>query len=102
MPGLKKERDHEPDHARRSRRRHRAAAAAAQTFPLECAQRDAKLVTQMEQHGEAQDVPGDILYEGYWTMKRAREACYQGRVVVGLALYDSIFRQSLAGLAQAR
>jgi rhamnose utilization protein RhaD (predicted bifunctional aldolase and dehydrogenase) len=79
-----------------------SAAAAAQTFPLECAQRDAKLVTQMEQHGEAQDVPGDILYEGYWTMKRAREACYQGRVVVGLALYDSIFRQSLAGLAQSR
>ena len=78
------------------------SAAAAETFPIECAQRDVQLVTQMEQHGEAQDVPGDILYEAYWTMKRAREACYQGRITVGLALYDSIFRQSLAGRTQMR
>ena len=78
------------------------SAAAAETFPFECAQRDVQLVTQMEQHGEAQDVPGEILYEAYWTMKRAREACYQGRVFVGLALYDSIFRQSLAGRGQMR
>jgi hypothetical protein len=35
--------------------------ASAETFPLECAQRDVQLVTQMEQHGEAQDVPGEIL-----------------------------------------
>jgi hypothetical protein len=76
--------------------------ASAETFPLECAQRDVQLVTQMEQHGEAQDVPGEILYEAYWTMKRAREACYQGRITVGLALYDSIFRQSLAGRTQMR
>jgi hypothetical protein len=78
------------------------SGAEAQTFPLECAQRDVQVLTQMEQHGNAQDVPGDILFEAFWTMKRARDACYQGRVVVGLALYDSIFRQSLAGLAQVR
>ena len=77
-----------------------SAGAWAQNFPLECAQRDVQLVTQMEQHGDAQDIPGEILYEAYWTMKRAREACYQGRVSVGLALYDSIFRQSLAGRTQ--
>src|SRR5262245_23769826 len=79
-----------------------SAGALAQSFPLECAQRDVQLVTQMEQHGQAQDVPGEILYEAYWTMKRAREACYEGRVVAGLALYDSIFRQSLAGRTQMR
>ena len=79
-----------------------SATALAQSFPLDCAQRDVQLVTQMEQHGESQDVPGEILYEAYWTMKRAREACYQGRVEVGLALYDSIFRQSLAGRTQMR
>ena len=79
-----------------------AARAGAQTFPLECAQRDVQVVTQMEQHGQAQDVPGEILYEAYWTMNRAREVCYEGRVVVGLALYDSIFRQSLAGRMQMR
>jgi hypothetical protein len=76
--------------------------ALAENFPLACAQRDVQLVTQIEQHGDAQDVPGEILYEAYWTMKRAREACYEGRVAVGLALYDSIFRQSLAGRTQLR
>src|ERR1700687_594709 len=78
------------------------STAGAQTFPLECAQRDVQIVTQMEQRGEAQDVPGEILYEAYWTMKRARDACSEGRVVAGLALYDSIFRQALAGRTQMR
>jgi hypothetical protein len=78
------------------------SAAGAQTFPLECAQRDVQIVTQMEQRGEAQDVPGEILYEAYWTMKRARDACSEGRVMAGLALYDSIFRQALAGRTQTR
>jgi hypothetical protein len=71
--------------------------AGAQTYPLECAQRDVQLVVQMEQYGEAQSVPGEILYEAFWTLQRAREVCSQGRMVAGLALYDSIFRTSLAG-----
>src|SRR5262245_36887094 len=79
-----------------------AGGAAAQTFPLECALRDVQLVTQMEQHGEAQDVPGEILYEAFLTMKRAREACSEGRPLAGLALYDSIFKTSLAGRTQMR
>ena len=78
------------------------AGAGAQTFPLDCAQRDVQLVTQMEQHGEAQDVPGEILYEAFLTMKRAREACSEGRKLAGLALYDSIFKTSLAGRTQMR
>jgi hypothetical protein len=77
-----------------------ASPAAAQSFPLECAMRDAQLVTQVERHGEAQDVSGEILFEAFWIMKRARDACAEGRVVVGLALYDSIFKTSLAGLAE--
>jgi hypothetical protein len=71
--------------------------AGGETFPLECAQRDVQLVTQMEQYGEAQSVPGELLYEAFWTMKRARDACTEGRVMAGLALYDSIFKTSLAG-----
>jgi hypothetical protein len=71
--------------------------AGGETFPLECAQRDVQLVTQMEQYGEAQSVPGELLYEAFWTMKRARDACAEGRVMAGLALYDSIFKTSLAG-----
>jgi hypothetical protein len=73
-----------------------------QSFPLECALRDVQLVTQMERHGEAQDVPGEILFEAVWIMKRARDACAEGRVIVGLALYDSIFKTSLAGLTEHR
>jgi hypothetical protein len=72
-------------------------AAAAQNYPLECAQRDVQVVTQMEQYGEAQSVPADILYEAFMILTRSRQACTQGRVAAGLALYDSIFRTSLAG-----
>ena len=74
--------------------------AAAQSFPLECALRDAQLVTQIERHGEAQDVSGEILFEAFWTMQRARDACADGRVTVGLALYNSIYKTSLAGLKE--
>jgi hypothetical protein len=77
-------------------------AAADPSFPLECAVRDVQLVTQIEEHGEAQDVPGEILYEAFLTMKRAREACTEGRAHAGLALYDSIFKTSLAGRTQMR
>ena len=35
-----------------------ATPAAAQDHPVECAQRDVQLVTQLEQVGEAQTVPG--------------------------------------------
>jgi hypothetical protein len=78
------------------------SAAVGQSFPLECAIRDVQLVTQIEQHGDAQDVPGEILYEAFLTMKRAREACSEGRPLAGLALYDSIFKTSLAGRTQMR
>jgi len=59
------------------------SAAAAETFPIECAHRDVQLVTQMEQHGEAQDVPGEILYEAYWTVKRAPRGLLPGPGVCG-------------------
>jgi hypothetical protein len=71
--------------------------AAAQTYPVVCAQRDVQLVTQLEQIGEAQTVPGEILYEAFRVLTRARKACKQGRVDLALALYDSIFKTSLAG-----
>jgi hypothetical protein len=77
-------------------------AAAAQSYPLECAQRDVQVVTQMEQYGEAQSVPGEILYEAFLTLTRSRQACSQGRVAAGLALCDSIFKTSLAGHMPAR
>lgn len=74
-----------------------AMPAAAQDHPVECAQRDVQLVTQLEQVGEAQTVPGEIMFEAFMTVLRARAACSQGRVTAGLALYDSVFKTSLAG-----
>ena len=74
-----------------------AMPAAAQDHPVECAQRDVQLVTQLEQIGEAQSVPGEIMFEAFVTVLRARAACSQGRVAAGLALYDSVFKTSLAG-----
>jgi hypothetical protein len=56
-----------------------------------------QLVTQLEQVGEAQTVPGEIMFEAFMTVLRARTACSQGRVAAGLALYDSVFKTSLAG-----
>lgn len=79
-----------------------AVMAAAQDYPVECAQRDVQLVTQIEQIGEAQSVPGEIMFEAFMTVMRARKACAQGRVAVALALYDSIFRTSLVSQMRVR
>jgi len=37
------------------------------------------------------------MFEAFMTVLRARAACSQGRVTAGLALYDSVFKTSLAG-----
>lgn len=84
-----------------------AAATLALTGPLaaqtsdvsvsaDCALRDVQSITQLEQHGEAQDLPGYVLYETFMTVLRARAACNEGRVADGLALYDGIIRPVLA------
>jgi hypothetical protein len=63
---------------------------------MECAQRDVQSVTQLEQQGEAQALPGYVLYETFMTVLRARAACNEGRVADGLALYDGIVGPVLA------
>jgi hypothetical protein len=75
-----------------------AGPLAAQTndASVECAQRDVQAVTQLEQQGEAQTLPGYVLYETFMTVLRARAACNQGRVADGLALYDGIVQPVLA------
>ena len=84
-----------------------AASTLALTGPLaaqandvsvshECAQRDVQSVTQLEQQGEAQALPGYVLYETFMTVLRARAACNEGRVADGLALYDGIIQPVLA------
>jgi hypothetical protein len=73
-----------------------AAQTSDVSVSLDCAQRDVQSVTQLEQHGEAQDLPGYVLYETFMTVLRARAACNEGRVADGLALYDGIVRPVLA------
>ena len=73
-----------------------AAQANEASVSLECAQRDVQLVTQLEQLGEAQALPGYVLYETFMTMQRARAACNEGRMADGLAIYDGIVRPVLA------
>src|SRR5262249_15246503 len=60
------------------------------TTPAECAARDLKVVTLIEVPGPAQAVGADQLADAAFTMMRARQACHDGRVTDGLAIYDSV------------
>jgi hypothetical protein len=66
-----------------------AVAAERGGSPL-CAARDLKLITQIEQLGEAQTVPGQQLADAFFTMTRARDLCRAGRIKDALAVYDGI------------
>jgi hypothetical protein len=55
-----------------------------------CAERDLQYVILIERQGEAQDIPGDVLAQVFFTMMRARKACRQGREQDAFALYDTI------------
>ena len=67
-----------------------AAEEQADSFPTSCALREIKVITLVEQHGEAQDLPSDRLLDAALTMLRARSICAEGRVRDALALYDGI------------
>jgi hypothetical protein len=55
-----------------------------------CAEADLRLVTLIEAHGEAQDVPAEILAQAFFTVLEARKACNQGQVEAAMKLYESI------------
>ena len=59
-------------------------------FARECALKETTVITLIEDHGAAEDVPAERLGAAGLTMLRARLTCYEGRVVEALALYDSI------------
>jgi hypothetical protein len=79
-----------------------SGAADFQTgpFAMECALKEISVITLIEDHGAAEDLPSDRLGEAGLTMLRARLACYEGRVEEALALYDSILK--LGPVAYAR
>jgi len=66
-----------------------SAVAAEMPDRVQCAARDLKLLTSINEHGEAQDVPADDLRSAFFALVKARGVCAAGRVDEALALYDS-------------
>ena len=66
------------------------APGSAGQLARECALKEITVITVIEDHGTAEDLPADRLSEAGLTMLRARSACYEGRVGEALALYQSI------------
>jgi hypothetical protein len=69
-------------------------------FPKVCALAEIKVITLIEEHGEAADLPSGRLGEAGLAMLRARSACYEGRVAEAIALCDEIL--TLGPVASAR
>ena len=64
----------------------------------QCALCDLPLVTSIEMHGEAQDVPAARLAEAFFALVNARRTCAAGRIDEALAIYDGI----VVALAEVR
>ncbi len=67
-----------------------ALADGAGSFATSCALRDIKVVTLIEEHGEAQILSSARLFDAAQTMLRARATCAEGNVGEALAMYDGI------------
>src|SRR3954453_8045214 len=68
------------------------AQGQAGQFARECALKETMVITLIEDHGTAEDVPAAQLSDAAMTMTmlRARSVCYEGREGEALALYQSI------------
>ena len=66
------------------------AGQLAQEFARECALKEITVMTLIEDHAAADDLPTDRLGNAGLTLLRARSTCYEGRVGEALALYESI------------
>jgi len=67
------------------------AQGQAGQFARDCALKETTVITLIEDHGAAEDVPADRLGNAALMMLHARSVCYEGRVAEALALYQSIF-----------
>lgn len=83
-----------------------ASTMAAQTqvrtghFARACALKEITVITLIEDHGAAGDLPADRLHKAALMQLSARSACYEGRIDEALALYDSIL--DLGPIASAK
>jgi len=66
------------------------ADSATARFTSECAERDLKVVTLIEEHGDAARVPASVLAEAGLAQLDARLTCLAGRQAEALAKYDGI------------
>jgi hypothetical protein len=67
-----------------------SAVAAERPGRAQCAARDLKLLTSLNERGEAQDVAADDLRTAFFALVKARGVCAAGRVDEALAIYDSV------------
>lgn len=67
-----------------------SAVAAELPDRAQCAAHDRRLLTSLNEHGEAQDVPADDLRTAFLALVKARVVCASGRVDEALAVYDSV------------
>ena len=66
------------------------AQGQSRLFHEACALKEVTVITLIDDHGEAGDLPATRVSNAALTMLRARAACYEGRVSEALTLYDSI------------
>jgi hypothetical protein len=71
-----------------------AAESASVLSPI-CAAADRRLITLIEEHGEAQDLAAETLAQAFFTVLEARKACDQGQVEAAIELYESIPLQAI-------
>jgi len=67
-----------------------SAVAAEMPDRAQCAARDLKLLSSINEHGEAQDVPADDLRSAFFALVKARGVCAAGRIDEALAIYDNV------------
>ena len=67
-----------------------SAVAAERPDRAQCAARDLKLLTSLNERGEAQDVAADDLRTAFFALVKARGVCAAGRVEEALRIYDSV------------
>ena len=73
---------------------------AAEAFSAECAAHDLRLVSSIEENGDAGTIPSDKLAAAYVSLLEARQACRTGKVADALRAYGSITITSVEAAAQ--
>ena len=77
-------------------------AGAEPTLSRDCAAQDLRLITAIEEHGNAGTVSSDKLAAAYSSVLNARAACRSGQTAQALRLYSDVSLQSQEASAAAK